>query len=89
MKSDDKINDKEPVLSIRNLSISFGENKVLVDFNLDLFKNQNIVGAINFYRPSDVQMDTSFTFHTDSILTQNIITQNLKKGILKRNLHNV
>lgn len=45
------------------------------------FKNQNIVGAINFYRPSDVQMDTSFTFHTDSILTQNIITQNLKKGI--------
>jgi len=31
------------ILSIKNLHKSFGENKVLIDFNLDLSKKQNIV----------------------------------------------
>ena len=32
-----------PVISIRGLHIAFGENKVLVDFNLDLQRGENIV----------------------------------------------
>ncbi len=31
------------VLKIRNLNKAFGDNKVLSDFNLELYKNQNIV----------------------------------------------
>lgn len=38
-----KENNDQPVLSVQNLSIAFGENKVLSNFNLKLFKNQNIV----------------------------------------------
>ena len=35
--------DNNIVLRIRNLNKSFGDNKVLSDFNLELYKNQNIV----------------------------------------------
>ncbi len=31
------------VMSIRNLYKSFGSNHVLVDFNLDLYKGENVV----------------------------------------------
>ncbi len=37
------INKDEPVMSIRNLHKSFHDHKVLVDFNLDLYKGENIV----------------------------------------------
>lgn len=49
MVSEFKINTKpskaygEPVVQIRNLSKSFGENHVLKNFNLDLFRGENIV----------------------------------------------
>ncbi len=35
--------DNNIVLRIRNLNKAFGDNKVLSDFNLELYKNQNIV----------------------------------------------
>ena len=33
----------EPVITIRNLSKSFGTNHVIVDFNMDLYKGENVV----------------------------------------------
>lgn len=35
--------EKESVISIRNLSKSFGNNQVLKDFSFDLFKGENVV----------------------------------------------
>ncbi len=34
---------REPVMAIRGVYISFGNNHVLVDFNLDLYKGENVV----------------------------------------------
>ena len=34
---------KEPVIKIEHLYKSFGSNKVLIDFNLDLYKGENVV----------------------------------------------
>lgn len=33
----------EPVLTIRNLYKSFGTNQVIIDFNMDLYKGENVV----------------------------------------------
>lgn len=38
-----KINTEETVMTIRHLYKSFGDNHVLVDFNLDLYKGENVV----------------------------------------------
>ena len=33
----------EPVITIRNLRKSFGANHVIVDFDMDLYKGENVV----------------------------------------------
>jgi phospholipid/cholesterol/gamma-HCH transport system ATP-binding protein len=38
-----KVEQAERVMAIRNLFKSFGSNKVLIDFNLDLYKGENVV----------------------------------------------
>lgn len=40
---DTVINEDEPVMVIRNLYKSFENNHVLIDFNLDLYKGENVV----------------------------------------------
>ena len=38
-----KVKKGEEVISVRNLYKSFGENKVLIDFNLTLYSGENVV----------------------------------------------
>ncbi len=83
LKYQERIDDQNRTNAMQNaLNWQVKSDYINLQFSTD-FKIDKISGQVYFFRPSNQQMDKTVSFSTDSTLSKNISTGQLKPGLYK------